>query len=99
MVAPLAGDWHVIESGQTSSGFGPTAPHWFSADGLSWASTSSMPLATVQADPSTACHETVTAFHGSTPWLVASTDLSGPCSEGGFIVHGTQRASTDGRRV
>lgn len=55
-----------------------------------------MPLAEVQADATTTCGEFVTALHGSTPWLVATSRLSFPCSEGGFVVHGTQRASTDG---
>ena len=55
-----------------------------------------MPLEVVQADATTTCHEFVTSLHGATPWLVATSRLSFPCSEGGFVVHGTQRASMDG---
>jgi hypothetical protein len=95
-VAPVAGDWYAMESGQTASGFAATAPIWLSANGLDWAASGSMPITEVQADPTTSCHEFVTALHGSTPWLVATSRLSFPCSEGGFVVHGTQRGSTDG---
>ena len=94
-VAPVAGDWYALPSGQTSSGFSSTAATWFSVDGLQWSNIGSLPLNSVPAGPTT-CHEYVRALHGSTPWLVANTALSGPCSEGGFIVHGTQRSSQDG---
>jgi hypothetical protein len=94
-VAPVAGDWYALPSGQTTSGFDSSAATWFSVDGLQWSAIGSMPLNAVPAGPTT-CHEYVRALHGSTPWLIANTALSGPCSEGGFIVHGTQRSSQDG---
>jgi hypothetical protein len=91
-VAPHAGDWYAMANGDLTA----TTPVSFSANGLDWAQSGSMPLAEVQADATTTCREFVTALHGSTPWLVATSRLSFPCSEGGFVVHGTQRASTDG---
>lgn len=95
-VAPIGGDWYGMPAGLNTSGFDSTAATWFSANGLQWGAIGSMPLVAEPVDPSTNCHELVTALHGSTPWLVANTTLSYPCSEGAFITHGTQRASTDG---
>lgn len=95
-VAPIAGDWHAIASGVTDGALLTSVPISFSANGLNWAASGSMGLAVVQVDPSTTCNEFVTALHGATPWLVATSRLTYPCSEGGFVVHGTQRASTDG---
>ncbi len=96
LVAPLAGDWYAMDSAVLEAGFAAAAPIWSSADGLGWAESGSMPLEVIDADPTTTCHEYVTALHGSAPWLVANSRVAYPCSEGGFIVHGTQRGSTDG---
>jgi hypothetical protein len=71
-----------------------TAPSWFSADGLSWAQSGTIPMAQVQADPQITCVEYPTGLV-STSAIFLSTSLAG-CSEGAFVVHGTVFWSSDG---
>jgi hypothetical protein len=89
--AALGGDWIT-----TTWVFGQPATSWFSADGLSWGQSGTITMGQVQADPQTACVEYPTGLVSTTSAVFMSTTLSGPCSEGGFIVHGTVFWSSDG---
>jgi hypothetical protein len=89
-VAALAGDWVSVPQ----SCCGPTATAWFSADGLSWAQSGTIPMAQVQPDPQVTCMEYPTGLV-STSAIFLSTTLAG-CSEGAFVVHGTVFWSSDG---
>lgn len=42
------------------------------------------------------CREYRAHLTSAQPWLVTSTELTYPCSESGFMVHGTQYLSADG---
>lgn len=94
LVAALGGDWIATSAfhGDATMRSGET---WRSANGLDWAPHGESPLAVVDADGAE-CQEYPRDLHSAGPWLVASTDLSYPCSEGGFAVHGSQFISLDG---
>jgi hypothetical protein len=89
--AALGGDWVVVPA----AGGGPTATSWFSGDGLNWAQSGSLPLEQVQAGQ-TSCLEFPNGAVSTASAVFLSMTLSGPCSEGAFIVHGTVRWSSDG---
>ncbi|MGI8999250.1 MAG: hypothetical protein ACR2GO_06040 [Candidatus Limnocylindria bacterium] len=72
-----------------------TGATWASANGLEWVPHGKAPMETIE-DNGTECQEYPRTIESAGPWLVASADLSGPCSEGGFAVHGTQLISIDG---
>ena len=88
-VASFAGDWVVVDDP------GGTAPTWFSANGLDWAAHGEVPLRTIPLTD-VECREYRAQLTSAGPWLVTSTELTYPCSEGGFTVHGTQYLSVDG---
>jgi hypothetical protein len=93
-VAPLEGDW--IAMSYTLGEDSPAAIQtWFSANGLDWtvhgqAAVESVPI------EGASCDEHLSGLTAGGSWLVLGTTLSYPCSEGGFVVHGTQRISGDG---
>jgi hypothetical protein len=91
-LAALGGDWVVVPN----AGLGPTATSWFSANGLDWAQSGTLQLEQVEADPQTTCIEYPNGAVSTADNVFLSTSLSGPCSEGGFIVHGTVYSSSDG---
>ena len=68
---------------------------WFSPNGLEWAEHGEVVLESVPEDPIT-CVEFPNGLTSAGPWMVGASDLTYPCSEGGFVVHGTQRISIDG---
>jgi hypothetical protein len=88
-VASLGGDWIVVDDP------GGVAPTWFSANGLDWSAHGEIEFETVEL-PDAECREYRERLLSAGPWLVASTELTYPCSEGGFQVHGTQYLSVDG---
>lgn len=88
-VASLGGDWVVVDDP------GGTAPTWFSANGLDWAARGEIPVRTIPLSGAE-CREYRDQLMSTGPWLVTSTELSYPCSEGGYTVHGTQYLSIDG---
>jgi hypothetical protein len=93
-VAPVGGDWIAISAFDATGGMdhGET---WASANGLDWEPHGQAPMGGVEADGRT-CDEFPQSLLSPGPWLVAGTDLSYPCSEGRFVVHGTQLISVDG---
>lgn len=93
-VGGLGGNWVAMNafSGDATMGSGET---WTSANGLDWAPHGEAPLKAVEMDGAQ-CVEYPRALLAAGPWLLASTDLSYPCSEGGFAVHGSQLISVDG---
>jgi hypothetical protein len=91
-LAALGGDWVAVPN----AGLGPTATSWFAADGLNWAQSGTLQMAEVQADQQTTCREYPNGAVSTAGSTFLSTSLSGPCSEGGFIVHGTVYWSSDG---
>jgi hypothetical protein len=88
-VASLGGDWIVVDDP------GGIAPTWFSANGLDWAEHGEVPLRTIELTDAS-CREYRAQLTSARPWLVTSTELAYPCSEGEFTVHGTQYLSIDG---
>ena len=95
LVGALGGNWIAMSAfaGDATMQNGET---WASANGLEWAPHADAPMAVVNVDGAE-CQEYPRDLHSAGPWLVASTDLSYPCSEGGFAVHGSQLLSLDGR--
>ncbi len=94
-LAPLAGDWVAIGY---AFGGAPLADHattWFSTNGLDWVRRGDLPLRTVPAGGST-CNEYPSGLTAAGGWLVLASTLSGPCTEGGFVVPGIQRISAEG---
>ena len=94
-VAALGGDWILLVQPPTAEGEHPDAAVWRSANGLEWAEAGTMPRATAELERAR-CFELIIEAVGAGPWIVTNTSLSYPCSEGGFMTHGTQRISTDG---
>jgi hypothetical protein len=88
-VAAHAGDWIVVDDP------GGVAPTWFSANGLDWAAHGEIPFKTVGIDDAE-CREYRSQLTSDGPWLVTTSELTYPCSESGFVVHGTQYLSVDG---
>jgi len=88
-VASFGADWVVVEDP------GGTAPTWFSANGLDWAAHGEVPLRTIAAGEGE-CREYRAQLTSARPWLVTSSELAYPCSESGFMIHGTQYLSIDG---
>jgi hypothetical protein len=93
-LVPLGPDW-VATSWTVTDSLPDQAPTWLSANGLEWAEHGSVPLATEPIEGGE-CREYPSGLTSADEWLVLATTLSYPCSEGGFVVHGTQRISTDG---
>ena len=93
-LAAFGGDWLVVNS-TFEEEVSDRAAIWFSANGLEWTEHAEVQLESVPADPLT-CVEFPSGLTSAGPWLVLASDLSYPCSEGGFVVHGTQRISIDG---
>ena len=94
LVGSLAGDWIVMSAAADGRGT-PAGRTWASANGLEWAPLGAAPLSAVEVD-GVECREYARSLRSAGPWLVASTDLSHPCSEGGFTVRGSQFISVDG---
>ncbi len=93
-VAALFGDWVLVGRPPIAEGEHPPAPVSRSANGLDSAPGGTMPRATVDVGGAQ-CREHVHDAIGAGPWIVTNTTLSFPCSEGGFVTHGTQRLTTD----
>jgi hypothetical protein len=89
-VASHGGDWIVVDDP------GGTAPTWFSANGLAWASHGEIPFRTIELDDDYECREYRRQLTSAGPWLVTTTELTYPCSESGYMVHGTQYLSVNG---
>jgi hypothetical protein len=89
-VASHGGDWIVVDDP------GGTAPTWFSANGLAWAAHGEIPFRTIELDDNYECREYRSQLTSAGPWLVTTSELTYPCSESGFMVHGTQYLSVDG---
>jgi hypothetical protein len=53
-------------------------------------------MAEVEADQQTTCREYPNGAVSAADAIFVSTSLSGPCSEGAFVVHGTVLWSSDG---
>jgi hypothetical protein len=92
VVAPLGPDWIAL-TGFSTAVRGGTA--WFSADGLEWVERGSAPLAE-RDDASGSCGEYPGALSVAGSWLILDGEREYPCSEGGYLIHGTQWASRDG---
>lgn len=96
-VAPLGPDWvaaTLASDNAQPNGWGTT---WFSANGLEWREHGQPDLRTVELDGGERCRDFVTdLLTAGDGWLVMSTTLSYPCSEGGFAVWGQQLISRDG---
>lgn len=93
-VAPLGSDWLAISA---LSDTVPTGALWFSANGLEWREHGAIGL--TEPDVASApgqCGEYPREMSAAGSWLVVSTELSYPCSEGGFAVHARQWISSDG---
>jgi hypothetical protein len=88
-VASHGGDWIVVDDP------GGIAPTWFSANGLDWTAHGKIPFRTITV-ASQECREYRRQLTSAGPWLVTTTELAYPCSEGGYVVHGTQYLSVDG---
>lgn len=88
-VAAFGSDWIVVDDP------GGPMPTWFSANGLGWTPHGGIPGRTIPVDEME-CREFRRDLLSSGPWLVASTDLTYPCSEGAYAIHGTQYLSLDG---
>jgi hypothetical protein len=88
-VASFGGDWVVVDDP------GGIAPTWFSANGLDWAAHGEVPLQTISAGEGE-CREYRSQLTSARPWIVTTSELAYPCSESGFMVHGTQYLSIDG---
>lgn len=93
-VAPLGSDWIAIATGEISPGDTET-PVWFSANGIDWSEIGNLPLNAAEPDQ-LSCGESVAGLTSAAGWLIVSTVLSYPCSEGGVVGYGTQRISVDG---
>jgi len=88
-VASHAGDWIAVDDP------GGVAPTWFSANGLDWEALGEIPFKTVDLEDAD-CREYRSLLISAHPWLVTSTELTYPCSESGYMIHGTQYLSVDG---
>lgn len=95
-LVPRGGDWLAV-SREVAVGVGEpsTARIWSSANGLTWEQSGSFALESRDAGGAP-CTEWPTALHAAGPWLIATTVVSYPCSEGGTQTQGTQRISLDG---
>ena len=94
-LASLGGDWIAISY---AFGLGPLPSEsqiWFSADGLDWAPHGDINLEQVPI-PGSICTEYPSGLNSAGGWLVMGSTLSYPCSEGGYVVYGTQQISDDG---
>jgi hypothetical protein len=98
LVAPLGGDWVATGASEFINGTEPPSDSavWFSANGLEWAEVGSFPLNSVKLDDDISCSEFPVGLDSAGGWLVASTLLTLPCSEGGIEAHGAQWISADG---
>ncbi|MFN2418303.1 MAG: hypothetical protein ABR593_05185, partial [Candidatus Limnocylindria bacterium] len=91
-VAPLGGDWIAMSAFTEDGTDGETS---FSADGLDWNEHGGAELSTVRADGAP-CTEYPRDLVPAGRWVVVNTALQYPCTEGGFVVYGTQQISVDG---
>lgn len=95
-VAALGGDWFLItEPPLEGDDEHVDATVWGSANGLEWAQIGSMPRAVVALEGAR-CFEHLAEAVGAGSWVVVNTTVSFPCSEGGFVTHGTQRITSAG---
>jgi hypothetical protein len=95
-VVSRGGDWLAV-SREVAFGIGePSTAHvWSSADGLAWAQWGAFELQSREAGGAP-CTEWPTGLYSAGPWLIASTIVSYPCSEGGTQTQGRQLISLDG---
>jgi hypothetical protein len=94
-LAAIGPDWLAV-SHVADSGLPDHATTWISANGLDWTEHGAVTLNVVPVEGSSTCTEIPSALTASDQWVVLGSTLSFGCSEGGFVVHGTQRISTDG---
>ncbi|HEX7197582.1 MAG TPA: hypothetical protein VF364_12210 [Candidatus Limnocylindria bacterium] len=94
-VLPIGGDWIVIAHEIGDGSLPDHASVWHSTNGLDWSAHGELPLESVEVEGAR-CTEVPAGAGAAGGWLVAATSLAYPCSEGGFVVHGSQRISTDG---
>ncbi len=95
-VAPLAGDWVAVEGPPYEGRHEVDIATSRSANGLEWTDAGTVPRGRHEPDSMTRCYEYVAEAIGVGPWVVVNTIVSFPCSEGGFVTHGTQWISSDG---
>jgi hypothetical protein len=89
--AALGGDWITV-----TWDFAETVTGWLSANGLDWAESGTVAVETVNADPQTICREYPTGLASTGTHVILTTTLSGPCSEGGFIINKGAFLTDDG---
>ncbi|HEY7738655.1 MAG TPA: hypothetical protein VIC63_06470 [Candidatus Limnocylindria bacterium] len=88
--AALGGDWITV-----TWDFAETVTSWLSANGLDWAESGTVAVETVNADAQTICREYPTGLASTGSHVILTTTLSGPCSEGGFIINKGAFLTTD----
>ena len=93
-VAALEADWIAMVAFGTE-GVTVTGQTSWSANGLEWSTHGQAPMEQISTDGTT-CDEYPRHLRSAGGWVVAATDLSHPCGEGSFVVHGTQLISSDG---
>jgi hypothetical protein len=69
---------------------------WLSPNGLDWSRLGRADLAEISDGSGGSCVEYPHYLSSAGDWLVMGTTVSGPCSEGGFVVHGSPQISLDG---
>lgn len=94
LIAALGPDWIAMSAFGMEDGTG-RGQTWTSADGLDWQPHGQAPMRGVQVDGAE-CQEYARHLRSAGAWVVAATDLAYPCSEGSFVIHGTQLISSDG---
>ena len=94
-VAAVRGDWVAATYSFGGEQLPDLATSWFSANGLEWTEHGTAALNAWPIEGGS-CHEYPSGLNPAGEWLVLASTLSYPCSEGGYVVFGTQRISTDG---
>jgi hypothetical protein len=97
-VVALGPDWIAVAPGFSEDPMNDSeTPVWFSANGLAWSQRGSLPLQAVHVDDfGTICDELTSGLATANGWLVASLDLSGPCSEGASVSYSRALISARG---
>jgi hypothetical protein len=95
-VAPIGGDWIAISYTFGDVSRSGEVTTWFSANGLDWTRHGEVIMGRVEAGDGS-CPELPTGLSSAGGWLVMGSNLGSlRCGEGGLVVHGTQRISSDG---
>jgi hypothetical protein len=94
-LAPVGPDWVGFGIGSIPEATEEDARTTFSENGLEWSDTGAVPMRTVELDPTTSCREYLARAIGGGDFVVAATDLSGPCGEGHVQRFGAAHISSD----